>query len=386
MAARTQGTSKYIFGPVEQFDQRFDMYKRVRWDPALKELGKKLWNPSLPKGKEGYTLVERAFENAGWYVEMGYAKGIQIHDQGLYSWKSPEMARYHALPPGTRLEGADPAAMSRAVKVVAGALGSCLTGICESDRRWLYSHSFHFVTREHQKLEVPPEIRYAVVVAIEMDYQMVETSPSAVAGASTGIAYSQMAFVAGSLAQFIRDLGYTALPSGNDTGLSVPMAVDAGLGELGRNGLLITRDFGPRVRLAKVLTDMPLEPDPPLELGVLDLCEKCKKCARYCPGQAIPHGDRTTEAVNISNNTGVLKWPVNAEKCLNYWAVNGTTCTNCIRVCPFNKPQGWFHTLVRWGVKNAPWANDLFIKGDDLLGYHKQLRTNAYWEGQGSRV
>lgn len=377
---RTQGTNKYLVGPVEQFDQRFDMYKRVRWDPALKELGKKLWSPSLPKGKEGYTLLERAWENAGWYVEMGFAKGIQIHDYGLYSWDSPETAHYHALPSGARMEGADPAGMSEVVKKVASSLGACLIGICELDRRWLYSHSFHFVTREYREMEVPSQIKYAVVVAIEMDYDMIRTSPSAIAGASVGVAYSQMAFVAGSLAQFIRDLGYTALPSGNDTGLNIPMAIDAGMGELGRNGILITKEFGPRVRLAKVLTDLPLEPDPPLELGVMDMCERCKKCARYCPSQAISHDDRTTDPINISNNGGVLKWPIDAEKCLNYWAVNGTTCTNCIRVCPFNKPYGMLHALVRWGVRNMPWANDLFIKADDLFGYHKQLRPNDYWE------
>ncbi len=380
MADRAQPTSKYIVGPVNRFDQRYDMYKRVRWDPNLKELGKKLWNASVPKGKEGYTLVERAFENAGWYVEMAFSKGIQIHDFGLYSWNPPEGAHYHALPPGVRMEGAHPAQTSKLVKRVAEALGACLTGVCELDQRWLYSHSFHFVTREHQELHLPPEVRYAVVVAIEMDYEMVRTSPSAVAGSTVGIAYSQMAFVAGSLAQFIRDLGYQAFPSGNDTGLNVPMAIDAGMGELGRNGILITRDFGPRVRLAKVLTDLPLEPDPPLEMGVLDMCEKCKKCARYCPGQAISHGERTAEPVNMSNNSGVLKWPVNAEKCLNYWAVNGTTCTNCIRVCPFNKPDGLLHSTVRWGVKHTPWANRLFVKGDDLLGYHKPKRANQYWD------
>ncbi|MDP2663504.1 MAG: reductive dehalogenase, partial [Dehalococcoidia bacterium] len=330
MTKKAQGAGRYIVGDVPRFDQRYDMYKRVRWDPNLKELGRKLWNPSLPKGKEGYTLLERAFENAGWYVEMAFAKGIQIHDFGLYSWEPPEGAHYHALPPGAKMQSADAVQMSGAVKKVAAALGSCLTGICELDPRWIYSHSFHFVTREHKEMELPPEIRYAVVVAIEMDYDMVKTSPSAVAGSTVGIAYSQMAFVAGSLAQFIRDLGYQAFPSGNDTGLNVPLAIDAGMGELGRHGILITKDFGPRVRLAKVLTDLPLEPDPPIDLGVLAMCEKCKKCASYCPGQAISHEERTTERLNVSNNVGALKWPVNAEKCLSFWAANGTTCTNCI--------------------------------------------------------
>ena len=76
---------------------------------------------------------------------------------------------------------------------------------------------------------------------------------------------------------------------------------------------------------------------------------------------------------------GALKWPVNAEKCLSFWAANGTTCTNCIRVCPFNKPDGLLHSTVRWGVKHTHWANRLFVKGDDLMGYHRQKRPNEYW-------
>jgi reductive dehalogenase len=219
-----------------------------------------------------------------------------------------------------------------------------------------------------------------VVLAIEMDYTMIRTSPSSVGAATAGLAYSQMAFVAGSLAQFIRDLGYTAIPSGNDTALNIPLAIDAGMGELGRHGLLITEEFGPRVRLCKVLTDLPLEPDPPTEFGVARFCEQCLKCARFCPGQAISHGERTDQPVNISNSGGVLKWPVNADNCLGFWARNGATCANCIKVCPFNKPSGWLHDLVRWGVRRTPWANRLFIWGDDFLKYHKQIEAREFWE------
>ena len=70
------------------------------------------------------------------------------------------------------------------------------------------------------------------------------------------------------LAEFIRILGYKAIPMGNDTSLSIPLAIDAGLGELGRHGLLITPEYGPCVRLCKVFTDLPLEPDKPIQFGV----------------------------------------------------------------------------------------------------------------------
>jgi epoxyqueuosine reductase QueG len=88
-----------------------------------------------------------------------------------------------------------------------------------------------------------------------------------------------MGFIAPSMARFIQELGYHAMPSGNDTALSIPMAVDAGLGELGRNGILITPKYGPRVRLCKVFTDLPLVHDKPVDLGVQAFCEICKKCA-----------------------------------------------------------------------------------------------------------
>ena len=73
--------------------------------------------------------------------------------------------------------------------------------------------------------------------------------------------YSRMATTASALSAFIQELGYNAIPCGNMTGLCVPMAIDAGLRELGRQGVVITPKYGPRVRLAKVITDLPLSVD-----------------------------------------------------------------------------------------------------------------------------
>lgn len=372
--------NKYIVGNVQRFDQKNEMYKRARWDPAMVDLGKQMYGIIPPRNKDGYTLVDRALQNSLWYLEMEYAHALVIHDEGLLGWER-RPADVLRMPPDAKLEVSEPAVASRYVKRAAKALGACAVGVCELDRRWVYSHSFHLKTHEHKELELPPECKYAVAIATEMDYDMFKTSPSEVEGAATGKGYSDTAYVAGSLAHFIRNLGYRAIPSGNDTALSIPIAYEAGLGELGRNGLLITQHYGPRVRLAKVFTDLPLEPDEPSELGVTDFCNQCNKCARYCPSQAISHGERTVEPLNISNNGGALKWPVDAEKCFRYWAaVNRSTCGNCIRVCAFNKPRGWFHNSVRWTVKNLPWLDSLLMKGDDLFGYGKQTSAREWWD------
>jgi hypothetical protein len=90
-------------------------------------------------------------------------------------------------------------------------------------------------------------------------------------------------------------------------------------------------------------------------------------------------GDRTTEANNISNNPGVLKWPINAETCRIYWS-RTTPCVACIASCPYNKPHTWPHRTVRWFTDHARWADSLFVKGDDLLGYGKPHEADNFWE------
>jgi ferredoxin len=133
-------------------------------------------------------------------------------------------------------------------------------------------------------------------MAVEMDRAFIGSSPDAAAGAATGAAYSKMAYTSFLLAQFIRGLGYAAVPCGNDTALSIPLAVRAGLGESGRNGLLISREFGPRVRLFKVCTDLEIPPDPPAAFGVEAFCGVCRLCVSGCPAKAVGGGEQSEKA------------------------------------------------------------------------------------------
>ena len=279
-----------------------------------------------------------------------------------------------------KIDASDLAEVSRKVKRAAHFFGASLVGICELDRRWLYSHISNDITAEHATLEIPEEYRHAISVAIEMDYSFIQTTPAAGASAATGLGYSKMAFVAGLLAQFIRGLGYKAIPCGNDTALSIPIAIEAGLGEPGRNGLLITEKFGPRVRLCKVFTDLPLVPDEPHFFGVEEFCRRCMKCADHCPPRAISFGEKTAEAPTVSNHPGLLKWPVNPEQCFRFWVANRVDCANCIRVCPFNQEEGWHHNLVRAVIRNTRRLNPLLLWLSDVFGYGKQFEPAMIWE------
>jgi len=376
---RNISQNKYIAGEVKRFDSKFTMYNRVRWDQKVMDIAEGIYGILPPKKKDGHTLIDRALQNSLWYMEMAYAHGHVVHGKDLYSWEKKPYSDCLRIPKEIRLEGPDPEDLSYKVKKVAKLLGADLVGIAELDSRWIYSDWYNLLTRESGKMEVPEDCRHAIVIAVEMDYEMFRTSPTEVESAATGLGYSKMAFITSALAHFIRTLGYRAIPCGNDTGLSIPIAIDAGLGELGRNGILITRKYGPRVRLAKVLTDLPLISDEPVEFGVAAFCDTCRKCAENCPSQAISHGERTDKALNESNNAGVLKWPIDAEKCFEFWSKNNTCCGNCIRVCPFNKPDTRFHRMIRWHVKNLPQFNSIYKWMDDVCGYGDSIKANEWW-------
>ncbi|MFC2043544.1 reductive dehalogenase, partial [Chloroflexota bacterium] len=160
-----------------------------------------------------------------------------------------------------------------------------------------------------------------------------------------------------------------------------PMAIDAGFGEQGRNGKLITPQFGPGVRLCKVITDLPLLREYPVQFGVKKFCTICKKCAENCPVKAIPFGEPTWSVSSKSHNPGIFTWHLNDEACRKYWATKpGTNCTVCLRTCPFSKSPGINHDLARFLISYTPVLNPLLVKLDNLMGYGEQRQVERFWE------
>jgi reductive dehalogenase len=343
---------------------------------------------SIPRDEPGYTQVDLALRIAGFHCAMAsnchtgnWTRPRLSEKLGCFlDWEGPWSPGFMGLPwQPEKLPIHDPAEMSEIVKDAALFLGASLVGICELNQNWVYKPGWNRYGHREIDLDpmIPPSVKYAVVLAIETNYGFVRHAPTARASAAAGLGYSKMAFLAPSLAKFIAALGYKAFPCGNDTALSIPLAVDAGLGQLGRFGVLITPEFGPRVRLCKVLTDLPLKPTRPIDFGVTEFCEVCEKCAEYCPSQAILYGPRTSKARTFSTNPGLLKWPLDGEKCFRFWYKNGARtekgmyhidCYQCINVCPFNKKAGWGHDGIRWLVrKKSRLLDRIIIRGDNLF-------------------
>ena len=309
---------------LKRFDARHTVFARVGWDEEAAFYGRGIFDEALEvlaRNEPGYSRVAFARALAAWTVSD--------HFQGAYAWTqlgepNSIMAQVGRHPVSC------PTEMSQQVKAAARTYGADLVGICELDRRWVYSHQ-----RGGQPVEIGPEYRYAVVMAVAMDPVAIKASPAFRSAAAVGVGYSRMAFSIACLAAFIRHLGYQAIPMGNDTALSIPLAIDAGLGELGRNGLLVTPEYGPCVRLCKVFTDLPLAPDRPVEFGLAGVCKRCSKCAQACEVGAISTDPEPSfEVVCRSNNPGVRRWHVNQDKCYSFWIENGQDCATCIAACP----------------------------------------------------
>lgn len=387
---------KYLIEEVKQFDQKNHMFVRPIWDQAI---NRRLddWSFVGPvKEKKGYTLEDQALR---WASSRGTMMSLfnpfkpnpnPVAKNLQEKMASSPMAGYKP-PAGVKTDVSDPHKVTRMIKKAALWFGADLVGICKLDRRWLYSHTVErpeimgnisgVVDVGSIPQEVPEDHKYVVVMAFEMDYELIKYVPSYLGNTATRMGYSRMAITNNYLTSFIHNLGFDAIDcSINDVALSVPMAMQAGLGDLARNGVMVTRKYGPRVRLNNVITNLPLIPDQPVEFGVTEFCKACEICAEKCPSQSIMYGDRTTKPHNISNVGGVLKWPINAETCRMYWAKGNSPCAICITVCPYNKPDTLFHRFVRWCTDHVRWADPLYVKADVWSGYGRPKDADHFWE------
>ena len=224
----------------------------------------------------------------------------------------------------------DPSANARAIKSLSYFLGSDLTGICEIPRYAWFSH-------KEDGSPIEPYHRYAVVMLIDQGYDTMEgaSGDDWISGAQSMRGYLRGAEIAGIMSEFLRAKGFPARAQTNADSdvLHIPLILWAGLGELSRIGELVLNPFvGPRFKSVVLTTDMPLEVDKPIDFGLQTFCGNCLKCARECPCDAIPFGDKVMF-------NGYEIWKPDVERCTRYRLTNpkGSACGRCMKTCPINK-------------------------------------------------
>ena len=274
----------------------------------------------------------------------------------------------------------EPARITAYLKGLTRYFGARAVGVAELRPYHVYSHIGRGSGEYGAAIQL--DHRYAIAFTVEMDYDMVGPAPAAVEMVETAKQYSEAAQVAVQLAALIRSLGYPARAhiDGNYRVIAPLVARDAGLGEIGRMGLVMTPDLGPRVRLGVVTTDLPLIPDAAsADTSVLDFCRICKKCAENCPSRSIPFDDRR-------EIEGALRWQIDAVSCFRYWNVIGADCGRCLTVCPYSHPANLAHNGVRWAIRRSGFARRAALWLDDLFyGRNPAPRPAPGWTAAADR-
>lgn len=365
----------------QRFDQKLDMFCRSQWDEeVMSEKASNFFRGyDMPFAKarksDGFDQRDYALRNAAWHVtniirdlhkdqdrKEGFFDYFSTHDEG---W--PEAYQFES-----------PAEATQQLRNVAELCGADLVGVCAYDERWVYTGAFSAKTKTSKPVGIPDDLPHIIVVGESMDFDLTKTVPSALSGAATGMGYSNDAVTLLTITQYIRNLGYRAYATMNDSALAIPLAVQAGFGEVGRHSLLITGEFGPRLRLGKIFTDMPLVNSEPKKFGVKEFCEICDRCAQACPPKALPFGAPSTEVYNKSNIIGISKWSTDAEKCFSFWANQNSDCSICIRVCPYNRDYKiWYNRL--WRKMAGSSLRKLALWLDDRFADRARAKSKWWW-------
>ncbi len=217
----------------------------------------------------------------------------------------------------------DREAMAAEIKDEALRAGAALVGITRITEEDLY-----------EGREVPYE--YAICIGLDMNRAEMAHIPHERAAAEVMRAYREVSRVAIEVAATIRAMGWPAKAYGNPNAtdiLHIPLAIRAGLGQLGKHGSMISREHGSNFRLAAVLTDLPMTLDQPVDIAVDDLCIDCIRCVIDCPADAISNEKQLVR--------GEHKWYVDFDKCIPYF-VKTYGCAICIEVCPWSEPGRGF--------------------------------------------
>jgi epoxyqueuosine reductase QueG len=178
--------------------------------------------------------------------------------------------------------------------------------------------------------------KYAICIGVPMNRAIMVEAPAPRAGTEVMRTYRRGAVAAVKLAGRIRAMGWPAKAFGETKTtdlLHIPVALRAGLGQLGKHGSMISREYGSNFRLVAVATDLPLAVDAPVDIGVDDLCLGCRRCTLDCPADAISDKKLLVR--------GIEKWYVDFDKCAPYFAETAG-CAICIEACPWSEPGRGF--------------------------------------------
>ncbi len=387
-----QPTVEIDWDQVRRFDARntvrglgFAKYAGQAELDRLNKLDAEIEKKRILEGIPGYTLQDYALNDAQASIARGkrYFLGPQEaqtpEERGVPKWTG------------------SPAEAARVLRASMRHFGAATIGFVQLDentRKLIYSHDpdgkkivFEEVDEAYEtsaKRVIPNKAKWVIVYTVQMSTETMKRAPTILAEQTTKLSYGRGLEVQFKTQEFIRALGYQCLgeASSNALGISPALAVMAGLGELSRQNRVITPEFGPMVRIFKMITDLPVEPDKPIDAGIMEFCRQCKKCAEACPASALSLDDEPSwETTGGWNNPGHKAYFEDSIKCRTYMKSEaGSNCGICFAVCPFaKKEKAWLHQWVKAGVSTFPVFDGVIRSMDDAFSYGAQKNPEEWW-------
>lgn len=384
-------------------------------------------------GQPGWTLLDEALRGAtriisspltypatpGMGVPEDIRWGTEINQpaRGLQSWRPLTRPTYLSANDGVKYHVDDKKEMSHIIKKVTMLFGGDLVGITHLDRRWVWTHWYDYVyTHQGYPLYftdepgcptdgsgmayteptildngtqiVPEGMEYEVMVAVQEHVDFYRSTPQPFYSADNVRAYSRGATLISMMATFIRNLGYNAIPFQNDTASKIPSCIEAGIGEMTQY-FCSSPEFGTLQRLFGVITDLPMEPDRPIDFGMREFCADCRKCSAACPGNALSNDPELTDGserndvkgpCDVVSSPGKVIWHSNRLRCDQGSSAIGSGCAICKRVCPWNQRSTEWHDRAKWmAVNMGGVGRSALISLYDAFGYGKEYPATEWW-------
>lgn len=354
------------------------------------ELVKKRINEIAPKW-ETDSIRDLALQGAAGAVSFYdyYGPAKKHHFLGLEKASTPDQRKM------AKWEGT-PEENLRMVRQAARFFGASDVGVVvldENTKKLIYAkesdgipYVFEDVDKAYttaEKRVIPNKFKYMVVWSELQATELTLREPSNIGKSATSMSYSRIPMVWVQMQEFFRGLGYQAI-NGSTGALapSNPFGVLAGVGEHSRMCFpVVSPEYGSMLRgMNRFLTDLPLEPTPPIDAGISRFCIDCMTCAKTCTFDALPLDEPTWDLPGADTGvpfspTGFKGWRLNTVKCSN--------CAGCQAACPFNSSgrSSFIHEFVAGTQSITPVFNSFFATMEEKMKYGLK-DPDTWWDSE----
>ncbi len=352
---------------MKKYDERETLFSRIGLEKGSKEY-LEFYSKNKDTKVDDDSLRRISFRNAlrksDKFKELFFPI---IANNKLYIKNLHEMTEKYELKEKVTI----PKGFNDNIKEITKYYGATDVGIVKLNDSSYYSHfgglSESLDIENYGKL-IDAKYKTGIIFTVKMDLEFMNRAPHYEELLTTEQAYLRVAEVGARLALYLKSLGYDSFSNNSELYLAplVPLAYDAGLGEIGMSNHLVTREYGDNVRIGAVFTNMELDTDKPVDFGLVDFCKKCALCLINCPSHSISHLPRMVN--------GRQFYKFDDTSCFDLWTKTGTDCGVCIQSCPFT--QGIDLEKVKRMKNNPELMKELIKDHLEIHGRRKYTKND----------